>query len=84
MQMVTVHETYGYGHSTRVPYCLGLLYFCTIAAFSSLNSLLIVTFEVKDGGWHMARREQADTVIRQACGIIFTSPWGMWCGIGTV
>ena len=70
--MVAVHETYSCYHSTLVSCCLGFLYFCTLASFSSLQFLLIVTFEVKDGGWHMAGREQVNLLIRQACSIIFT------------
>ena len=70
--MVAIHETYSCSCSTGISCCLSLLYFCTIAAFSSLQSLLIVTFEVKDGGWHMARREQVDSIVRQAFGVVFT------------
>ena len=70
-QMVAVHEMYSCGRSTRVPCCLGLLYFCAIAAFSSLQSLLVMMFEVKDRGWHVARREQGDLVVGQTCGVIF-------------
>ena len=70
--MVAVYETYSCSCGTGISCCLSLLYFCTIAALSSLQSLLVMTFEVKDGGWHVARREQGDSVVGQTHDGVFS------------